>query len=200
MRHEVLAQMQAQMQTLAEAFAAVLGVPTEEALGEREMLQALPVMLRRSGILLFAGDAALQDLRHRSIAAKTFAIFGLWGFAAAVFQMAMEGSSMKFLFSLHSLVSIFSPFLPGILLLILSKILRGAVGNGDALYFLTAAWFLPMGKLVWVLCAGFCFSAAAGLCLILKNCLLGRRQRNIKNCPLPFAAIVFPAVCAALLL
>ena len=196
MWHEI----QLQLQSLAGQLAVLLGIPAETALEEREMLLALPVMLKRSGMLVFAASSAFQDLKFRSIAVKTFILYGLWGVAAGALQFALGERTSETVLSLRVWVSFFAPFFPGLLLLILAKTLRGAIGSGDACYFLTAACFLSFGKLIWVLCTGLLLSAAAGLFLICRGRLQGRDCARLETLPLPFAAVLFPAVCAAVLM
>ena len=172
------------LQSIAEAAAAGMGFPADAYAGEQEFLQAVPSALRRLGILLFAGSAAVQDFRHRGISVQTFAVFWGFGIALAVMDQSLQ----------------FTAFLPGLGLLILSGLSQGGVGSGDALYFLTAAWFLSFERLLWVLCAGLALSAVMGLFLFMLSGLNGRSRAGTGKYPLPFTAIVFPAVYAAVFL
>ena len=189
-----------QLQSLAEALGILTGVSVEKAFEEKEMLLLLSGILRRSGILLFAGSAAFQDLKHRSIALKTFIIFSIWGMASVGLRIFLADRSQEILLPLREPLFFLAPFLPGLLLLILSKVLRGAVGSGDAFYFLTAACFLSLGELIWILCTGLLFCVAAGLVLIFRGRMYDGNRRRFESIPLPFATVVFPAVCAAVLL
>ena len=68
---------------------------------------------------------------------------------------------------------------------------------GDALYLLTAAFYLQAGEIMGVFLGGLLLSGGAALLILAAGSLSGKdRGRE----PLPFAVFLFPAVILTLYL
>lgn len=148
---------------------------------------------RSGGLILFALCAAVQDFRKRSILLWLFWVFSAFGLglmAAELFFGSQEAD-------LRSLLLRGSAFLPGLLLLPMARFSGGAVGMGDALYLLTAAFYLQAGELMGVFLGGLLLSGGAALLILASGSLSGKDRGKE---PLPFAVFLLPAVILTLYL
>ena len=80
----------------------------------------------------------------------------------------------------------------GCLLLLLAKLSREAIGTGDALCFLSFAFWLDMGQMFILLLLSLLFSACAGILLI------GLHKKGRKD-SLPLMPFVWVSLCLYLL-
>ena len=142
--------------------------------------------VRKGGMTAFAVCSAVQDIRYRGIAAYTFFTFILLGLGITIWKLFLGEGEM---------IMIFMAFVPGICLWMISRATAGAVGEGDALYFLTAACFLNRDEVIWVLFTGLLFCAGTGLLLLLKDRMCGRDPATRR---LPFTACLLPPLLGVL--
>lgn len=80
--------------------------------------------------------------------------------------------------------------LPGVLLFIISKLSRGAVGEGDGLFFAVSGLYIGFWNNVALLFYGLLFCSAWGLGIFIWGILEGKKIWNIK---LPFLPFLVPA-------
>ena len=126
----------------------------------------------------FLAAAAAWDLRKKRIPEKILLAGGLCGIPWAVL-----------LYEEYGAIALAAGFLPGLLLLAVSRISREAVGRGDGLFFLVAALYLPPAGTVslllgGILCCGL-FCALFLLCRFLRN-------RSCRGCSVPFLPFLIP--------
>ena len=127
--------------------------------------------------LIFAGAAAVQDLRNLSISLRTFLIFGLLGAVLCICRRSLEPGALL------------QGFLPGLTLLVLSRLSGGSLGTGDALYFLTAAFYLELWQLFLLFAGGLLLCSGAALCMLAAGFLRGRDMRRKR---IPFVVCLLP--------
>lgn len=127
---------------------------------ELHQLGMEPEKLRLLMLWLFTGSCALQDVWKKEIRLVTYLIFTIiGGITACVYPL----EPFAFLLGL----------LPGIGLLLLVRLLPGSIGGGDALYFLTAAFYWPLKSLAALLLLSVCLSGIAALGLFVKSVVSG---------------------------
>lgn len=141
----------------------------------------------RGGITVFAVCAAVQDIRYRGISVRTFLAFTLLG--AGIFLCGyLSGAGSGYAF--------FTAFIPGICLWIISKVTGGMVGEGDAMYLLTVAWYIGIRELLWMLLAGSLLCMLLGLVILACGMIRGCEEKK-RSLPLtafwlvPLAGVVW---------
>lgn len=127
---------------------------------------------------VYALLAAWQDLRHRGVSRWVYLVFA--GIGAV--QIGFRG--------VVSLPAAGAAMLPGILLLLLTRCSRGAIGAGDGYFFLVSAFYLSMRDITLLLCFGLLLCTACCLGIVVWGCIAGV---NVRKKRLPFLAFVFPA-------
>ena len=76
--------------------------------------------------------------------------------------------------------------LPGITLLVLSRLTNGGIGEGDGWFFVVMGLLLDAGEAVGLLLSGFCLCVFTGLLLLMQAVWNGRGCRNLRIPFLPF--------------
>ncbi len=118
-------------------------------------------MLRKAVLLLFLLPCALQDHRTKTVSVPFCAVFS----AAGIFLSVRGGTGIPDLcFSV----------LPGLFLILLSRLSRGAVGAGDGLVLVSSGTFLTLPEVLSVFCLGVLLSAAYAAFLLLWHRLRGK--------------------------
>lgn len=82
--------------------------------------------------------------------------------------------------------------IPGILLLVLSKITKGAVGQGDGFFFLVSGMYLGFWDNVALLFFGLLICSLWGMGMLIWGMF---EKKRIKNVQLPFLPFLVPAGC-----
>lgn len=80
--------------------------------------------------------------------------------------------------------------IPGVLLLILSKITNGAVGQGDGFFFLVSGMYLGFWNNIALLLFGLLFCSFWGMGMLIYGMFEKKRVKNIR---LPFLPFLVPA-------
>ena len=145
---------------------------------------AYPEMLIKE--LLFATfllGASWQDLRKKQIPLWLFILFGLLGVGAIGLFPEQRGAERAFLRFLLA-------FLPGLFLLAASMCTRGAIGEGDGVFFLVAGLYLPPERVTALLGLGLLFSSACGLGISVWGFVGGISVRHKR---MPFLPFLVPA-------
>ena len=99
-------------------------------------------------LLLFLIAAGFMDLFSKSVPAGLFLIFLIPGIPIFCYTgfyqplLTLDPGEITLLLRLGILMKAFSAFLPGLGLLIISRVSGGAVGIGDACFFLISALYL----------------------------------------------------------
>ena len=83
--------------------------------------------------------------------------------------------------------------IPGILLLVLSKITKGAVGQGDGFFFLVSGMYLGFWDNVALLFFGLLICSLWGMGMLIWGMF---EKKRIKNVQLPFLPFLVPAAVA----
>lgn len=83
--------------------------------------------------------------------------------------------------------------IPGILLLVLSKITKGAVGQGDGFFFLVSGMYLGFWDNVTLLFFGLLICSLWGMGMLIWGMF---EKKRIKNVQLPFLPFLVPAAVA----
>ena len=130
--------------------------------------------------------AAVQDLKSRKISGVLLAAGAGTGIlVCAARWLGMQESVQKTSdLTLHVL-----RFLPGAVLLFLSRVTGGNVGAGDGLFFLTAAFYMNGEKLIILLSGGLFFCSIFAAVLLLWGKAKGVDMRKKR---LPFLPFLLP--------
>ncbi|MCR5371729.1 MAG: prepilin peptidase [Clostridium sp.] len=134
-------------------------------------------MIMFGGFLL---TAAAEDMRHRQVSRRlliTAAFCGIpWGLRGA-----FCGGAASFA----------AGFLPGAMLLLLSRLSRGAVGSGDGIFFLAAALYLPADELFGLFFGGMMLCGLYSAAVIVKRIFANRPTGSCRVAFLPFLVPVW---------
>ena len=126
------------------------------------------------GVMLLIG--AVQDLRSKTIRAELILVPGL---VSALSLICREGPDF--------LPGALAGLVPGACLFFLSRVSRGAIGEGDALIVGLLGFSLGIWQALGIMMLAF-FGAALCVCLLL---LLRRADRNTKLPFVPFLAAAY---------
>lgn len=136
-------------------------------------------------MMLYALSCMVSDIRHRSISPVQCLAAGIIG--AILFAMSFINSSTDI--SEHICFQL-SAFIPGIFVIILSALTKGAVGIGDGIFVLVCGWYMGLGEVAVMLITAWLLCAAASLFLIVKKGL----RHTKTNMTLPFLAFAVPVL------
>lgn len=124
---------------------------------------------------LFLCIAAWQDLRMKSVSLWVFVIFGI----AALLER--RGISLDMIISAGI----------GLILLGIGFISRGAVGEGDGMFFLVSGLYLPVMENCLLLLYGLFFCSIFSLMVFAAG---SAANRNMRGRTVPFLPFLLPAV------
>ena len=110
--------------------------------------------------------AAAEDFRSRRISLELLAAGLVFG-SVRLTAMIAAGSDV----ATH-----LRAFCIGLAMLILSRATRGAIGEGDGLFFLLTACFLNLGETVIFFLASLAVSCLWGICCIAKGLYTGQSR------------------------
>lgn len=136
---------------------------------------------------LFLLLAAWKDFKRRRIPIWLYVFFGVIGAGVKLFVSARSG---QFCRPNQEWVWAVAAFLPGLLLLLLTKVSRGGVGAGDGWFFVTAAFYLGLWKTLALLFYGLLFCSLCSLGMITWGMMKGISVRKKR---LPFLPFLIPA-------
>lgn len=133
------------------------------------------------GIFSFAG--AVQDLKSRTISVWSCLAAG----SAAVLAFLVQARTWQ-----PTIVSVLAGMGVGAAMLGAAKFSRGAAGEGDGLFFLTAGLCLGGRRTVCLLFYSLFACGICGAALILKEFVCHGCTEKARKQGLPFLAFVFP--------
>ena len=150
------------------------------------------------------------DLRCRSVPLLVHLLFVLPGLivfgnqlhgafqacALSAHQMApdtLPDTSSAALQLWHLIRTALLPLLPGLLALLLSKLTRGALGLGDALFLLISGLYIPTRSMLLLLLSGILVGFLVSAVLLIYGRIYGRSMRNVR---FPWIPCTLPALCA----
>ncbi|MBR2531291.1 MAG: prepilin peptidase [Lachnospiraceae bacterium] len=139
---------------------------------------AVMVMLTAYTVL-----CGLEDFRKRQIRTGRSMLFAGLG----IFTSLLMGRNWA---------EIGLALLPGLAFLAISRISRGSVGPGDAVYLLVCAAYADMERLLLMIVFSLLLSAAAALCIIVRGTF---RCMNVKHKTLPYLTFMIPALLGSFL-
>lgn len=134
---------------------------------------------------IFLLTAAWQDLKSRRIQIWLYIFFGAVGVCVNLFSWSGKGTP-----SFGSFLWTAAAVIPGLFLLLLSRVSRGGVGTGDGWFFVTAAFYLGVWKILALLFYGLFFCSLCSLGMITWGMVSGISVRKRK---LPFLPFLVPA-------
>lgn len=124
--------------------------------------------------ILFWCIAAWQDLRMKSVSLWVFIVFGI---AALLIR---RGISLDMIFSAGI----------GLILLGIGMLSRGAVGEGDGIFFLVSGLYLPVIDNCLLLLYGLLFCSMFSFIIITAGIIA---NRNLRGRTVPFLPFLLPA-------
>lgn len=150
------------------------------------------------------------DLRSRSVPLLVHLLFALPGLivfgnqlhdafqacALSAHQMApdtLPDTSSAALQLWHLIRTALLPLLPGLLALLLSKLTRGALGLGDALFLLISGLYIPTRSMLLFLLSGILVGFLVSAVLLIYGHIHGRSMRKVS---FPWIPCTLPALCA----
>ncbi len=132
--------------------------------------------------------AAWQDGRSRQISVRLLGLFWFVGVMLCVKKCGEIWQQGEL--SVWILMPILAAALPGLILLFLSQITGGEVGEGDGVFFLGAAFFLDWEECMLLFAGGLLCGSAMGIGLILWGKI---KRKNVRRMRLPFLLCLLPA-------
>lgn len=133
-------------------------------------------LLQQALVLSLLGICSFEDVRHRRIRQFWLILYGAEALCADLFWM--DWGIFTFVTSI----------LPGCVMLVLSKLSRGGVGEGDGMLLIVAGLFLGAQDTVQILFAACVF--AAGYAVFLVAGKKKDRKYEIAFVPFLFAAYI----------
>lgn len=118
--------------------------------------------------------AAVSDKRTRSVSCRLLAVCGLCGF--------LYGWST-------GITEHLAGVLAGVVMLVLGKLTRGAMGSGDGWFILASAGYLTAEEMWVLLLGGFGVSFMLAVGLILMRV---RRGKAVRDDTIPFLTCMWP--------
>lgn len=129
--------------------------------------------------------ASWQDFRHHKISVWLYTFFGVVGLVE------------NFLFRQTRWGEAAAALIPGMILLLLTKCSRGAIGAGDGWFFIASAVYLGFWNTMALLFYGLMFCSACCMGMVVWGFASGV---NVRKMRLPFLPFLLPAwVCITLL-
>lgn len=122
---------------------------------------------------LFLCGSAWQDIKKQEISVWIFVAAGA---AALLIRRGISGD-MAFSASL------------GLVLFAVSRLMRGAVGEGDSLFFLVSGLFLPAAQNLMLFFYGLFLCSLAGLVILADGV---RKKKNVRKQSVPFLPFLLP--------
>ena len=120
--------------------------------------------------------AAWQDGKEKSISLWLFLVFGIAGFLILIWS---GPDNYDRLFGI----------LPGVLLLVLSRVSGGAIGEGDGLFFVVGGIYMGFSASITLLLYGALLNGAVCAVIYLKGILAGEDRRKVT---VPFLPCLVP--------
>lgn len=137
--------------------------------------------------LLFSSFLILvswHDLRACRIPVVLFVLFGFVGVCGVMGGWNTGGDAgIRW-------IALSLAFLPGLFLLGLTSLTRGAIGAGDSCFFLVSACYLTFSRLVLLLLVGLLFCSALCLGMTVWGMF---NQFSVRKLRLPFLPFLVPA-------
>ena len=113
-------------------------------------------------------------------------------------SMLFAGTGLLFSLLLgRNLIEIGQALLPGLVFLALSKISRGSVGMGDAIYLLVCAAYTDLERLLWMIAFSLLLSAVGALCIIARGTF---QCTKMKYKTIPYLTFMIPALFVSFLI
>ncbi len=144
------------------------------------LINTRTVMMMLTAYTVLCG---LEDFRKRQIRTGRSMLFACLG----VFVSVLLGRNWA---------EIGQALLPGLVFLALSRVSRGSIGPGDAVYLLVCAAYTDMERLLLMIVFSLLLSAAAALCIIVRGTF---QCMNIKHRTPPYLTFMIPALLGSFL-
>lgn len=136
---------------------------------------------------VFLLAAAWQDGKSRRISVR---FLGLFCFVGAVICIKKGVETwQKGEWSVWFLMPLLAAALPGVMLLFLSRITGGEVGEGDGVFFLGAALFLDWETCMLLFAGGLLCGSAVGVGMIVWGLI---KRKSVRGLRLPFLLCLLP--------
>lgn len=144
--------------------------------------------IRWGAFLLYTGQLAREDCKSGTFYLRTLLAGGLCGLLLRMAEVIRQTAAAA-----DILPGMFFSLLPGLGLLLLGKMSRGAVGSGDGLCFLSFAFWWSGEQVFSLLLLSLSILGCTGLFLICFR----KRDRGLR---LPFGPFILAAACVQLIL
>lgn len=142
-------------------------------------------VIRALLLLLYAGVCALSDLKYRRISLSLSLVMAILGVFTIIFE---DGFLIK---EDRDFSGLFYPFLPGVVLAVMSLLTKGAIGMGDAIFILILGLYLSVQEVVATLFMTWMLSAVAAVMIIALTKCKGKSAREKS---MPFTTLAFPVI------
>ena len=129
-------------------------------------------------LIIYAVLMAAEDIKHRQISLHKSLIFAI---AGMILSLAAG----------RDVPSLIKAVVPGVLILLMAMLTRGAIGMGDAVFVTCCACYLELRELSLCVAAAWCMCALTALIIIAGSMLMLHGNVNSGR-GLPFAAYMLP--------
>ncbi len=141
-------------------------------------------IISRFVFMLFMVICAIQDKRERAVKDSVYVLFSILGLIFGIF-------------SERSFFNIISAFIPGMLLVVISRLSGEALGMGDAFFYLVSAMYLDIGSILIMLLISMFICGIIAL-LVIAYYGIGERDRH--EITIPYLTVLLPVGIFALIL
>ena len=131
--------------------------------------------------------AGVFDLKYRAVPNRIHLIFILTGFPLFLYLNIFT----KTAFDLSVLNDLVIRFLPGLLLLFVSLVSRGALGIGDAVFMTISALYIPVRSILFIFISGFLSAFILSALILIYGKL---KNKDIHHMSLPLIPLMLPGL------
>lgn len=154
--------------------------------------------MSRMSFFFYIVATAWQDGRKKAVSGWLLLFFFVHFLTSQICRLVFDVDMEKRLTAIWyqgmcadpSLLPLWAGCLIGVVLLIVSKVTEGALGEGDGLFFFIAGIYLGFWKNLFLLCSSLFFCSIAGLVYMVLGRLKGKDYRKRK---LPLLVFALPA-------
>lgn len=135
--------------------------------------------------------AAWEDLKSREVSLFLCLMMAFIGMVAAGLNFLTEVAGSAIFFSSDKIMYKIAALTPGAVLLVLSRVSRGAVGEGDGWFFLGTGLCLGCEKTFLLLAGGILLCGLFSLPVLVMGYVYGKNRRKMEVPFLPFLVPVW---------
>ena len=131
--------------------------------------------------------ACVFDLRYRAVPNMIHLIFILTGFPLFLYHNIF----IKTAFDIYLLNDLVIRFIPGLLLLFVSLVSRGALGIGDAVFMTISALYINVRSVLFIFISGFLSAFVLSAVMLIYGKI---KNKDLQHMSLPLIPLMLPGL------